>query len=343
MAPRKSRKPAPVPTARILRSHARRAQDSAPRGPSSLSIDKPGVSILRRKKPMQGASAAVTTQTALPALSKRRVNFLTPSTRSQRSTKYTSTASSLSKTSTLVEISPFSGAAALSGTSTLYKTFPLSGTPSSSASLFGSSALDQKNNSSDGYPLPTLLENPLTYYSYYQSSSMPLSRQASAAPTLVESPDSLGQEFPSYGTLGDLAKSLPEVEIDMERWAQGASEAAPSGSSHSTSGSSHSTSGSSHSTSGSSHSASESVYSGNSLLVAERFIAARMRLRSPSASSRASSATEIDRAPDAERRRIWEASSKNYVPRPLGVPPKSVLSVLEIGMQYHRAQQQSSS
>ncbi|KAG8691885.1 hypothetical protein FRC11_006466 [Ceratobasidium sp. 423] len=39
------------------------------------------------------------------------------------------------------------------------------------------------------------------------------------------------------------------------------------------------------------------------------------------------------------RKRIWEVSPEEYVPRPKGLPARSVPSVLEIGMQWEREQQ----
>ncbi|KAF8610429.1 hypothetical protein BDV93DRAFT_517555 [Ceratobasidium sp. AG-I] len=61
--------------------------------------------------------------------------------------------------------------------------------------------------------------------------------------------------------------------------------------------------------------------------------------------SRCSSHCFTDNAPsspeDTPRRRIWEARPEEYVPRPQGAPARSVASVLEIGMQWERAQQSS--
>lgn len=45
---------------------------------------------------------------------------------------------------------------------------------------------------------------------------------------------------------------------------------------------------------------------------------------------------------ETPRKRIWEAHPDEYIPRPQGVPARSVASVLEIGMQWERAQQSSS-
>ncbi|CAE6519998.1 unnamed protein product [Rhizoctonia solani] len=42
---------------------------------------------------------------------------------------------------------------------------------------------------------------------------------------------------------------------------------------------------------------------------------------------------------DSPRKRIWEVSPEEYVPRPKGLPARSVPSVLEIGMQWEREQQ----
>ncbi|CAE6476160.1 unnamed protein product [Rhizoctonia solani] len=42
---------------------------------------------------------------------------------------------------------------------------------------------------------------------------------------------------------------------------------------------------------------------------------------------------------EAPRKRIWEVSPDDYVPRPKGIPARSVASVLEIGIQWEREQQ----
>lgn len=59
--------------------------------------------------------------------------------------------------------------------------------------------------------------------------------------------------------------------------------------------------------------------------------------------SRCSSHSPADNPPsspeDTPRRRIWEARPEEYIPRPQGAPARSVASVLEIGMQWERAQQ----
>jgi hypothetical protein len=41
---------------------------------------------------------------------------------------------------------------------------------------------------------------------------------------------------------------------------------------------------------------------------------------------------------EGSRKRIWEVSPDDYVPRPKGIPARSVASVLEIGMQWEREQ-----
>ncbi|CUA75171.1 hypothetical protein RSOLAG22IIIB_01819 [Rhizoctonia solani] len=61
---------------------------------------------------------------------------------------------------------------------------------------------------------------------------------------------------------------------------------------------------------------------------------------SASCSSAAPSTSDLSlSSPDSPRKRIWEVSPEEYVPRPKGMPVRSVASVLEIGMQWERDNQ----
>ncbi|CAE6509420.1 unnamed protein product [Rhizoctonia solani] len=61
---------------------------------------------------------------------------------------------------------------------------------------------------------------------------------------------------------------------------------------------------------------------------------------SASCSSAAPSSSDLSLdSPESPRKRIWEATPEEYVPRPKGVPARSVASVLEIGMQWEREHQ----
>ncbi|CAE6347760.1 unnamed protein product [Rhizoctonia solani] len=63
-------------------------------------------------------------------------------------------------------------------------------------------------------------------------------------------------------------------------------------------------------------------------------------IETTSSSSSAPSASDLSLSSDeGPRRRIWEVSPDDYVPRPKGIPARSVASVLEIGMQWEREQQ----
>lgn len=60
-----------------------------------------------------------------------------------------------------------------------------------------------------------------------------------------------------------------------------------------------------------------------------------------SASSESASTSDVSPSSSegSPRKRIWEISPEQYVPRPRGVPASSVPSVLEIGMQWEREHQ----
>lgn len=61
---------------------------------------------------------------------------------------------------------------------------------------------------------------------------------------------------------------------------------------------------------------------------------------SASCSSAAPSTSDLSlSSQDSPRKRIWEITPEEYVPRPKGIPPRSVASVLEIGMQWERQHQ----
>ncbi|KAJ1310093.1 hypothetical protein OPQ81_006840 [Rhizoctonia solani] len=61
---------------------------------------------------------------------------------------------------------------------------------------------------------------------------------------------------------------------------------------------------------------------------------------SASCSSAAPSSSDLSlSSQDSPRKRIWEIAPEDYVPRPKGIPARSVASVLEIGMQWEREHQ----
>ncbi|KAG9127049.1 hypothetical protein FRC07_000885 [Ceratobasidium sp. 392] len=205
-------------------------------------------------------------------------------------------------------------------------------------SLSRASSLSQSQDSLGHYPSPTNSVDHLRGFTYYQSSARPLSREWSAATTVLEIPGGPARDHPSYGTFESFSGSSSQSsdddkKVDEMSWVAATPVPILAPRRFMTL----------RSTGDESESDSDRVSMEN--------IAIRLPLQfalggdgstdTLSSSSSSSPTTDGLHTPAESpiRKRIWEIRPEEYIPRPQGLPPQSVASVLEIGMQWERAHQ----
>ncbi|KAG8725724.1 hypothetical protein FRC12_024087 [Ceratobasidium sp. 428] len=212
-----------------------------------------------------------------------------------------------------------------------------SGTPSQNSlqSLSRASSLSQSQDLLGYCPPPATSVDHLRGFSFYQTSAVPLSRQQSAASTVLELPDGPGGAFPSYGALSELSGSSSESSIDETKInGTGWTNLTPLPKLTTRSLMTFRSFGG-ESEGDSDHASVEESGTPYPLTFPSGGHGSTDTLSSSSSSSPVTDGlvTPVDR----ERKRIWEIPADYYVPRPLGLRPQGNDSVCEIGMQWERA------
>ncbi|KAG8721924.1 hypothetical protein FRC08_008900 [Ceratobasidium sp. 394] len=203
-------------------------------------------------------------------------------------------------------------------------------------SLSRASSISPSQESLSYYPPPTSSIDHLR--GYRQASARPLTREWSTATaaTVLELPNGPGWEHPSCGVLGSFSgssseSSISEEKVDEMSWVHATPnlKTIP------------------HRFAAFRSFGDESETDSDNVSMEE--IAIRVPLPTPlniqdstdTLSSSSSSSPTTDGLPtpaeSPARQRIWEVRPEDYVPRPAGMPARTVASVLEIGMQWERA------